>query len=498
MAETFLKKMLKSSSAKLYLYTFLAIYLGCIIISNRGMGVDFIHNIMYLCILTAVLIAVVKSFSSDISEENILRLIIFIGCVLRIGYTFYNGPFSRTHDTGAYDDLNGNSKATYLMWIFERGKLPEDYSGQLYHQPFSYFMSALSCKMIQPFLRNADIYFVASVGGKLSSCFASCGVLFMTPRLGKLILKKEKTILILTWLVAVFPGFLYAAGRLGEDAWCCFFMLAEILYSIYWSKKRDVKSTVILALFYGLGLQTSISCVLPFLFTVYLVVLELLKEKELWKKYLYQAGIFSIIMVPLGLWFYVRNLVKFHIPLTYINQQIPGGINWTGDIPLWKRYLPIDVVNIINSPFAQPYDDYNLPTFFLKSELFGEFTLDINPFIPYVLLFLNIIITIISIATMVFILCRSKSGRLCKGLAAFALFLSAFNAYSYYKEPFGCSMDARYFLILTILKIVFYACFYDQIVVGTASPAGTKVRKYMGLISIVFGACSIVMFCHIR
>ena len=471
---------------------------GSIWVSNSALTTASIHVLMISFILLSGFWLFGRKTDLKYDEEDILTFIIFVGCTMRIGYTLYNGVFSRVHDTWYYDDYTANSKSTYLMWILERGKLPDSYEGQLYHQPFSYIMSALCCKLIQPFVTNNDIYYLGGIGGKLSSCMASCAVLFMIPRLGLEVSMKKRNILFFTWLVAVFPGFFLIAGRIGEDAFSCFFAMAEILYTIKWHKEPYIKNTVLLALFYGLGLQTNLSCVLPAFFTVYVVLEKMLRNRCEFMRYIKETVLFCVISVPLGLWFYIRNYIKFGIPFTYVNEQIIGGVLWTGNVPLWKRYWPLDIKNFVESPYAFPYDDYNLPAYFLKSELFGEYTFEISNIVPYVMLIINILITIFAIVCMIKILFRKNAPTIGKLLSGLLILYCLFEMFSYYKEPFGCTMDARYFLIITILKLMFFAWSIKEKEIEKVSPITIFMTKGIYIGVLLFGACSIAMFCVIE
>ncbi|WP_337403097.1 hypothetical protein, partial [Suilimivivens sp.] len=146
--------------------------IGQAMIANQGIGAEKIHMGMWVCILlgTFLFVGDILMASRGEREEKILRWILLLGCIMRIGYTFYNGVFSRVHDVWYYDDYTQNSKASYLMWLIERGKLPDTYEGQLYHQPFSYLFTAGVCKILQLMTYDRNIYFVGSIGGKLGSC----------------------------------------------------------------------------------------------------------------------------------------------------------------------------------------------------------------------------------------------------------------------------------------------------------------------------------------
>ena len=471
--------------------------IGQAMIANQGIGPEKIHMGMWICILlgTFLFVGDILMASGGEREEKILRWILWLGCIMRIGYTFYNGVFSRVHDVWYYDDYTQNSKASYLMWLIERGKLPDTYEGQLYHQPFSYLFTAGVCKILQLMTYDRNIYFIGSIGGKLGSCMASCMTLLFSLKLCKELKMKAENKILAMWFVAFLPGMYLAAGRIGEDAFSCLFAVMEIYTALKWYHNSNIRNTIYTAIAFGFGLQTNLSCILPMGLLVILVLEKMVGDHDAVKKYIGQTAIFAGIAAPLGMWFYVRNAIRFGIPFTYINEQEVGNILWTGEHSLWERFALINWRNLISSPYANAYEDYNLSTYFLKSEIFGEFSFEMGKVIPYTLLIINLLMTIFLIAFMFrLIIKREKEHDEWALMGMFAFYL-LFICYSYYKEPFGCSMDARYFLIVPILKVVLLGKLSEGL--NRALAAGKGYVVLMKVAMLLFGTASIVMFCSI-
>ena len=471
--------------------------IGQAMIANQGIGAEKIHMGMWICILlgTFLFVGDILMASGGEREEKILRWILWLGCIMRIGYTFYNGVFSRVHDVWYYDDYTQNSKASYLMWLIERGKLPDTYEGQLYHQPFSYLFTAGVCKILQLMTYDRNIYFIGSIGGKLGSCMASCMTLLFSLKLCKELKMKAENKILAMWFVAFLPGMYLAAGRIGEDAFSCLFAVMEIYTALKWYHNSNIRNTIYTAIAFGFGLQTNLSCILPMGLLVILVLEKMVGDHDAVKKYIGQTAIFAGIAAPLGMWFYVRNAIRFGIPFTYINEQEVGNILWTGEHSLWERFAPINWRNLISSPYANAYEDYNLSTYFLKSEIFGEFSFEMGKVIPYTLLIINLLMTIFLIAFMFRLIIKREKEHDEWALLGMLVFYLLFICYSYYKEPFGCSMDARYFLIVPILKIVLLGKLSEGL--NRALAAGKGYAVLMKVAMLLFGTASIVMFCTI-
>jgi len=471
--------------------------IGQAMIANQGIGAEKIHMGMWICILlgTFLFVGDILMASREEREEKILRWILLLGCIMRIGYTFYNGVFSRVHDVWYYDDYTQNSKASYLMWLIEREKLPDTYEGQLYHQPFSYLFTAGVCKILQLMTYDRNIYFVGSIGGKLGSCIASCMTMLFSLKLCKELKMKQESKILVMWFVAFLPGMYLAAGRIGEDAFSCLFAVMEIYTALKWYHNSNIRNTIYTAIEFGFGLQTNLSCILPMGLLVILVLEKMVGNHDAIKKYIGQTAIFAGIAAPLGLWFYIRNAIRFGIPFTYINEQEVGNILWTGEHSLWERFAPINLKNIITSPYANSYEDYNLSTYFLKSEIFGEFSFEIGKVIPYTFLVINLLVTILLIFHIIRWITKREKEHDEWALVGMFVFYLLFICYSYYKEPFGCSMDARYFLIVPILKVVLLGKLSESL--NPALAAGKGYAALMKAAMLLFGTASIVMFCSI-
>lgn len=97
-------------------------------------------------------------------------------------------------------------------------------------------------------------------------------------------------------------------------------MTAEFLWTLYWKKNSNWKNTLFLALLYGLGVMTKISCAIVAVYTIIVFLGKLWRssnKKDIvgWmKKYF----CFGAVSLPLGLWYSVRNYIKFQQPLSYV------------------------------------------------------------------------------------------------------------------------------------------------------------------------------------
>ena len=127
------------------------------------------------------------------------------------------------------------------------------------------------------------------------------------------------------------------------------------------------------------------------------------REKKDPKPRIGSYALFGLIVFPLGLFFPLRNLILFNVPLTYMPKV---GEELT-DYTLVQRIFDIRTL----TPFAcmekngNPYDEFNIFLLLIKTGLTGEYDLSVNNpkvtpfawilFISGVLLFISVIILFI-------------------------------------------------------------------------------------------------------
>lgn len=488
------KRQILNLEFPIYIIISLGILFSYYIINKLDIDNIEIQRGMLICIILVAVYAVIKFYLSKLSYDEFIFLIIAAGFIMRIGYMLYTDSYTRVYDIGAFDYTH-IGKAAYLLNLAQMNQLPQTNEVQLYHQPFSYIASALCSKILVPFLNPGDVYYLVDAG-KTASCFASCAVLIMLVKACRLLnLSKISTLFTTLWLSFI-PIFYLIGGRIGEDAFTCFFTVAALLYTAYWYNNPSYKNTILLAIIYGLGVQTSLSCVLPVPFTLFAFAYHIWKKRCKPSFYLKQSSLFAIIALPLGLWFSIRNYILFDQAFTYVYEQEIYGPLWTGDISLWNRYKFLDILDIRQTPYGFPFVDYNFFTFHLKTELFGIFTFEIPVFIPYVLLILNICITFGVIIYSIYSYCFGKVKGLKKLVLPSYLFILLFSMYSYYVQPFGCSMDYRYFAALSVLKALLLGMQIDLLSSGTTK-IGHFFKQTIFILIPLYSIASVIMFCFI-
>lgn len=457
-------------------------------------GTRGIQAAMALLLAVCMIYMLFLKITKRLNASRAVRLVFIMGCVMRIGYMLYTPVDVRGHDLFELD-VKAYGKAGYLLRLVLEGRLPESNTLQLYQQPFFYIAGAAASRVINTLLGCTDMFSLVDAA-KTVSCAASCLTLAVVERLFGACGISEKGTLTGMVLAAFTPVCYLTAGRVSEDAVITLFMTAALLYTLYWEKTPDWRNTVILALLYGFGMMTKISMAVPALYTAWVFAKKVYGDRK--NRGLYgKLVVFGCISLPLGLWYSLRNMVKFHQGITYVLMQDTQGPVYRGKVSLMQRFLIPDVGNMLDTPYANALQDHNLFVYLLKSELFGEFTYQLPEWIPYWLLLASLVLTLTAAGYCLWILLHFKSSRAALAPAVWMVMFAGFAVKSYLSYPFACTMDFRYYIILTVCKAILIGRLSDRAALGKVSDEAILLQGIVKKAVICFWAASCVMYCMI-
>lgn len=300
----------------------------------------------------------------------------------------------------------------------------------------------------------------------------------------------EKGTQIVLLLSAFLPNYYLLAGRVNNDALVIFFMTCSILYTLKWWHEHTLKNTIYLALIFGLGMMTKLSMwimALPTGIVMLSVFFKETKSLENLKKYF----VFAITSFPLGLWYPIRSFILFNMPLSYV--LVPGNETYCANHRIIERFLSIPVLESIQSPFNQPFGDYNIWAYLFKGALFGEFKLSTYKGLPIALLVLWFIICLIGIIALIYTMQKVIQTKNKEWLYLLSIVPSVFISYIIFnlQYPFACTMDVRYIIQLHVL----FALFIGKMVMTIHK------KYYINFVTVsvyLFSICSIMTYCLVN
>lgn len=435
-----------------YFWLFVCVCLCYLVGRISGLHADRMMVQLIMIMLLSGLVSYVffKKLNGTLTENKITSALVFAGCIMRIGYMIYTPCNIRGHDLWEID-VNSFGHAAYILNLMELGSLPQSSEIQLYQQPFFYIIGSLVSKVLNGVLRCNEAFFWVDAT-KVVSCFASCGMLYLTNGLSDVLQIKGRERNIALIVVAFLPAFYLAGGMVSPDALTGFMMTLAWYLTLCWYQDCSWKNTIFLAITYGLAMLTKNSCGVIAIFTALLFVSKLIEEVKAARGIfiVVKYFVFAAISLPLGLWYSVRNYIRFQQPLGYVLEIGEDSFTYTGQYSMIARLIGIDWKNLLQTPYADVGEDYNAPVYFLKSALFGEFTYSVEGMIPVLLLLAAFILSIGVVAEIVSELKGKVYDGEGKGILIICLLyygsIVGFNI----RYPHACSMDYRYMLFLTI------------------------------------------------
>ena len=433
-----------------YVIIFLVILISFILCRNLGIknDADKTRTLMLAAFSGLALYAIYTASKGQMNSEKAVKFIIIAGIIMRVGYMVYTHMFARGHDLGTFE-ANGVGHIGYIFNLAENGSLPASNEYQLYHPPFFHIMAALFIR-IGALLHNSNIE-DAFEYSQIVNCVVSC---FMIVAFKNFINQSDINKKYRPYVVAIiafFPNFYLMAGRLNNDMLVSYFMLLCVINTYRWYRNRNIKNVICLALSFGFGMMSKVSCGTIAIFTGPVMLYCLIKEirgknTNSIKEIIFQLCVFAAICLPLALWYPLRNYILFGQPLNYVTYIGDNSFVYTGNVSLFRRFFDFSPVKLFTQPFANVNDDYSIPMHMVRSAIYGEFSFD--GYLAFFSIFsiVNLCLIIVSLASMVFVLIKGKGIPAENKYGMFFLWIItvvsfiAFNI-SY---PFICTADFRY------------------------------------------------------
>ena len=308
-------------------------------------------------------------------------------------------------------------------------------------------------------------------------------------------------------LVSFHPCFTYLATFLNNDALMWAFVMGAVLGTLRWYSEPSLKNIMKISLCIGLGMMTKLSAALiaPPVAMVFLVVL-IRKRKTLWKKLVGQFAAFGAVCVPLGMWFPVRGLLRWGIPLTYV-QELPQGMDQElHGMTFIERITDFRLIQFSNVFEDWMYhDEYGNEVSFnehnpliaiLKNSVFSEFIREwdfdgMEYALPLckALFWLGVILAAAAFAAMIYIFIRDRSMDTVQKLFFGSYYvLLVGNLYMMSaKYPLVCTMNFRYLMPTVVTGALFIGLFMKKKNNRYTDPAAVvSVTAFSALSALVY------------
>lgn len=427
---------------------------------------------------------------------------------LKFSYVFYTSIETRQHDVGIFGDIDQH--AGYIEYLLFNGGLPDfDVRGywQFYHPPLHHAISA-AWIYISENIFGVD-YLPARESLQTLTLFYSMAILISGYKILRHFKLEGTALYAPLALIAFHPTFIFFSGSINNDVLAAAFMTGAVVCALKWYEQQSVRGIVKIALCVGLGMMTKLSAALvaPPIAVLFLVVL-IRKFKTSRRRLFGQFAVFGLVCVPLGVWYPVRNLVRFDVPLNYVQEMDPKVLQYIGDMDFWTRvtdFSPSQFYSIFEqfvwqdqSGVLRGYNEYNPLISLLKTSVFGEFvrvsSSDLFMLAVCVALFwLAAVAAAVSFVCMILFAAKGREGEDAfpgRFLALFHILLLV----SYYKfacdYPFVCTMNFRYITPTVITGALFYGLMMRRLSESGRDPKRAAFEQLMAVFALLFSVFS--------
>ena len=449
----------------------------------------------FLVICTVAVIAV---FRKDLPGTAVFYTMI-AGVLIRLTYIAYTPVWCRQHDV--IDFGAGEGHAAYMEYILSHKALPDfdPRSVWAFFQPPLHHIVSAAWMWINIRLGVSEPHMHKNVQ-VLPFCYMCILMIFVYAICRELNMKRAGTFVTML-LVSAHPIYILMSGSINNDALSVMLTVIALYVAILWYMYPTTGKIVLLAITIGLAMSAKMSAALLAFpvgaMMLYKIIIDTgrFKDKAKIISYILELIPFAIVVVPLGLWWPVRNKMLFGMPMGYI-PEVGEDVAGVGMISrLFDVRTASPFLYMKSNGFA--YDEYNLILATLKSSLFGEGAFaNISPVLTvagWVLLILAVITVVVKIIAAIGICTSSEAGpdtgiKVLLGVSV-AAFIIGYVAFALGGGNLS-AMDMRYSAAVVSVAAVFAGLMYDRLgVLGRG-----RIRSVMMTASVLFAASAVTFY----
>lgn len=448
-----------------FIYLMLITLFTCLVL-NTTSGTLRCGRYVITLLIAAVLLFLLRK-SLKVTDASV---IIGMGVLLRWLYILYTETWERQHDVVAFGA--GEGHAAYIEYFLTHKSLPDFDPRSIwgfFQPPLHHIISAIWMK-ISYVCGCSDVQSQENVQGL--TFFYMSAVLILTYFICRELNLSKWAERIALCIVAFHPVYIILSGSINNDALSLLFSVLALYLVILWYKKPSFITIILLALSIGLSMLAKLSGYMIAPAVAALFILRLAddwKDKKLLIKDFLQYAVFLVICAPIGLFWTIRNMIKFNMPINYIpgvGGQFEGG--------LFTRLFDFT----ISSPFpamlenGDTYYEHNIFLSMMKTSLFGEYNYSANNpkiFGPVclVLFVAAIVLAVLAfLATVLLLFSKKSSLKLEHKLLFGILYLTVMGSYLGFALSYSnfSAQDFRYAAIVIIVEAIMLGIFTEDFV----------------------------------
>lgn len=413
----------------------------------------------------------VRYLRGRLNAEQTIAIAIFIAFLFHLIYAQYTGitNLARQNDTITF--TNGGGHLGYIWHVWAYGTLPQVDPRKMWEfsQPPLYYLMCgywvkISTLLGVPIMKAAEnIQF-----------FSVLCVTITTIYMDKIMMKMHLDATKRLWGVicfSLFPYFTYLAGAVNNDVLLLLLTVMAFYYAIRWYQEPKISLLIVDAVITGLLVMSKSSGALVAPAIATLFIMHFLKDKGCRGKRILQYLLFGVISLPIGLWWNVRNMVRFDMPFLYVNEPSIDSVQYIPEYSIWERFFGME--NQLNHLYTELFNtsanvDYNIIITTFKTLVFTHSSEMMQTKLTYTFGLILFAFTIVLVLAMViFGLIGVIKGRveLHQKVAWIVLFISYILFYLKFNfdYPFVHTMHVRYLLPVLVIGIPWMIVGLNQI-----------------------------------
>lgn len=438
---------------------------------------------------------------------NALLLVVFLVVLLLGGFRNFNSN-TFTHDFQVFGK-GGHWEIIYD--IFKTGQIPPvDLTNQFYQVKFYHTIGAYFAKIFSFLIPSTPGISLAIFEGEaslslhdaasleciriLEAYFGCLNFYFIAKIFERLFKEDGKKALLSSAFCFVLPSLYFVIYSKNNDLFALTFSLLSLHLALFWQEKRSFLRVFLLALSIAAAMESKLNSALiafPIAFVFLRELLRLYSQKEkserkLRRRFWLQMLCFGIVVFPLALFGHIYQSLRYGEPFGYVLDLEANGPNYMhvdnafytfffrflafpspdlfSDVSNIRAYIPVSGGPSLQYVWGKI--DYNAWTAFFKTTLWEEHnafnligTSSFGVFLVYAIYVLFLLLGLMLFFHLIFksvfylygIKERKRSAKLSFSTSFFLLLgLPHAAAYLYfcYKYQVGCTMNARYALLL--------------------------------------------------
>lgn len=352
-----------------------------------------------------------------------LPVILGAGGLLRLFYVCFSTIYDRQYDIGMIDLDAGHTVSgghlAYIQYLYENWRLP-DFDPttvyQFHHPPLHHFICAAWMKICSIFIADTS---TLEESIQVVPFVCSLLILWFMLRLLRQLGMKDKAVCFVMALFAFHPALVLLSGSVNNDCMALLFTLMCVYYTVEWSRRPAIGNILKIALSISLGMlvkQNVAEMAFP-IAAVFLYVLVCRWRQEGFPgKLAAQFAVFVAVSIPIGMSFYLRNLIRFGTDLIWVYELPSDSWQYTGNVPVINRFLwPIPSEMVDNLLHFKIGCGYNVWMQIVRTSVLGEWDMaDVGRGVKLLAVFLMLFGAVLAFAALccfvrVFVLSGGKS-----------------------------------------------------------------------------------------